>query len=29
MKSQYPRHFWPDDPSVAMATTKTKKKMGI
>lgn len=29
MKSQYPRHYWPDDPSVAMATTKTKKKMGI
>jgi len=29
MKSQYPRHYWPDDPSVAMATTKTKKKMGL
>jgi ATP-dependent helicase HrpB len=29
MKSQYPRHFWPDDPSVAMATTKTKYKMGL
>jgi len=29
MKSQYPRHYWPDDPSVAMATTKTKRKMGL
>lgn len=29
MKGRYPRHYWPDDPSVAMATTKTKKKMGL
>lgn len=29
MKGRYPRHYWPDDPSVAMATTKTKKKMGM
>ena len=29
MKGQYPRHYWPDDPSIAMATTKTKKKMGL
>ncbi|MGB0835162.1 MAG: ATP-dependent helicase HrpB [Psychrobium sp.] len=27
MKGRYPKHYWPDDPSVAMATTKTKKKM--
>jgi len=29
MKGQYPRHYWPDDPSIAMPTTKTKKKMGL
>lgn len=29
MKGRYPRHYWPDDPSVAMPTTKTKKKMGL
>jgi len=29
MKGNYPRHYWPDDPSIAMATTKTKKKMGL
>ncbi|MCG7530431.1 ATP-dependent helicase HrpB [Psychrobium sp. MM17-31] len=29
MKGRYPKHYWPDDPSVAMATTKTKKKLGI
>jgi ATP-dependent helicase HrpB len=29
MKGQYPRHYWPDDPSIAMATTKTKNKMGL
>lgn len=27
MKGRYPRHFWPDDPANAQATTKTKKKM--
>lgn len=29
MKGRYPRHYWPDDPSIAMPTTKTKKKMGL
>ena len=29
MKGRYPRHYWPDDPSVAMPTSKTKKKMGL
>ena len=27
MKGRYPRHYWPDDPATAQATTKTKKKM--
>jgi ATP-dependent helicase HrpB len=27
MKGRYPRHFWPDDPANAQATTRTKKKM--
>ncbi len=27
MKGRYPRHFWPDNPESAMATSKTKKKM--
>lgn len=27
MKGRYPRHFWPDDPANATATSKTKKKM--
>ncbi|GGD50842.1 ATP-dependent helicase HrpB [Lacimicrobium alkaliphilum] len=27
MKGRYPKHFWPDDPASAQATTKTKKKM--
>jgi ATP-dependent helicase HrpB len=27
MKGRYPRHFWPDDPASATATSKTKKKM--
>ncbi|WP_076417186.1 ATP-dependent helicase HrpB [Colwellia sp. UCD-KL20] len=27
MKSQYPRHFWPDDPANAKATRKTKRHM--
>jgi len=25
MKSQYPRHYWPDDPANAKATNKTKR----
>ncbi len=29
MKGKYPRHFWPDNPEVAIATNKTKKKMHI
>ena len=27
MKGRYPRHFWPDDPANAQATTRTKKRM--
>ena len=27
MKGRYPRHFWPDNPESAKATSKTKKKM--
>lgn len=27
MKGKYPKHFWPDDPAHATATTKTKKYM--
>ncbi|WP_416306339.1 ATP-dependent helicase HrpB [Neptunicella sp. SCSIO 80796] len=27
MKGRYPKHFWPDDPANATATTKTKKYM--
>ena len=27
MKGRYPKHFWPDDPANAAATTKTKKHM--
>lgn len=27
MKGRYPRHFWPDTPESATATSKTKKKM--
>jgi ATP-dependent helicase HrpB len=27
MKGRYPKHFWPDDPANAQATTRTKKKM--
>ncbi|WP_168171483.1 ATP-dependent helicase HrpB [Lacimicrobium sp. SS2-24] len=27
MKGRYPKHYWPDDPAQAQATTKTKKKM--
>ena len=27
MKGRYPKHFWPDDPASARATTKTKKAM--
>jgi ATP-dependent helicase HrpB len=28
MKGRYQKHFWPDDPATAIATSKTKKKMG-
>ena len=27
MKSQYPKHFWPDDPANAQPTNKTKRHM--
>ena len=27
MKGRYPKHFWPDDPVNAIATSKTKKRM--
>ena len=27
MKGRYPRHYWPDDPANAQATTRTKKRM--
>ena len=27
MKGRYPKHFWPDDPANAVATTKTKRHM--
>ncbi len=27
MKGRYPKHFWPDDPATAQATTKVKSRM--
>lgn len=27
MKGRYPRHYWPDDPAIAMPTSRTKKRM--
>ena len=27
MKGRYPKHYWPDDPAIAMPTTRTKKRM--
>lgn len=27
MKGRYPKHYWPDDPAIAMPTSKTKKRM--
>ena len=27
MKGRYPKHFWPDDPAMAVATRKTKKHL--
>ncbi|WP_102794214.1 ATP-dependent helicase HrpB [Bowmanella denitrificans] len=27
MKGRYPKHFWPDNPATAQATTRTKKAM--
>ena len=29
MKGRYPRHFWPDEPATAPATTTTKKHMKL
>ena len=29
MRGRYPRHHWPDDPSAAVASLKTKKRQGI
>jgi ATP-dependent helicase HrpB len=27
MKARYPKHYWPDDPANAIATTKTKRQL--
>ena len=29
MKGRYPKHPWPDDPLTALATAKTKKRLGL
>ena len=27
MKGRYPKHYWPEDPAIAMPTTRVKKHM--
>ena len=29
LRGKYKKHYWPDDPFTAIATNKTKKRMGF